>query len=336
MGSGTGTPIYATDLNRAPDSDFEPGAPKHLVVGREGRLLDPRRTPVRVVGLDLARGFFALELRAFEDAGARWLVPVESVSGYQFAPGADAAAEAVAAIEDAARRFDRPLKIPADLSAREVTLHRLAQERAVASAWLDAQGYTSLDLSPLVQSRTGAAHLWTALEDYLGAAGLAELDAAFAATFVSNPRSGEMVKGHAIVLAELGLCGFDGRVVRDPNLFGAPATKDARSRHILRRMGFVQALLARAVPANPTVYRGLHFQSAPAAARVASFISATFSPEVAGSNSSLEGTASSGVLLKLALPMERVFMTFVETRAMNDRFREAEVVLLGSSGAVGA
>ena len=34
--------------------------------------------------------------------------------------------------------------------------------------------------------------------------GLAALDRDFTETFVSNPNSGELVKGHAIVLAELG------------------------------------------------------------------------------------------------------------------------------------
>ena len=81
-----------------------------------------------------------------------------------------------------------------------------------------------------------------------------------------------------------------------------------------------------------SVYRGLHFQGEPPVARAASFISATFSPEVAGANSTVGGPVPGGVRLQQVLPVERVFMSFVETRALNDRFREAEVVLLGSSG----
>ena len=50
---------------------------------------------------------------------------------------------------------------------------------------------------------------------------------------ISNPRSGAMVKGHAIVLAELGLCPFNGRVVRDSTLFDDPYSKEARAEHLL-------------------------------------------------------------------------------------------------------
>jgi predicted 2-oxoglutarate/Fe(II)-dependent dioxygenase YbiX len=36
--------------NMAPDSAFVPGTLKHLVVGNRGRLMDPRRTPIRTDG----------------------------------------------------------------------------------------------------------------------------------------------------------------------------------------------------------------------------------------------------------------------------------------------
>src|SRR5215471_8881040 len=80
------TGMYQTDPDARPDSEFAPGELRWLVTGNTGRLLDGRRTPVRVTALDLAHGYFEAEILAFEDAGARWLVPLEDVTRYQFAP----------------------------------------------------------------------------------------------------------------------------------------------------------------------------------------------------------------------------------------------------------
>jgi hypothetical protein len=63
--------FYEDDPEMAPDSAFESGRLDHLMVGNEGRLLDARRTPVRVVGLRPEFAFFEVEVLAFEDRGAR-------------------------------------------------------------------------------------------------------------------------------------------------------------------------------------------------------------------------------------------------------------------------
>jgi hypothetical protein len=75
------------DPNRRPDDDYAPGRLEHLVRGNLGRLLDPRRTPVRVNGVRTDTGFFTVELLAFEDAGATWEIPLERVVSYQFELG---------------------------------------------------------------------------------------------------------------------------------------------------------------------------------------------------------------------------------------------------------
>ena len=81
----SGRPVYQSDPERAPDSDFEPGLPAHAVVGNRGRMLDPRRTPVLVVDVDVPHGFVVLEVTAFEDAGARWPIELERIGDFQFA-----------------------------------------------------------------------------------------------------------------------------------------------------------------------------------------------------------------------------------------------------------
>ena len=64
--------IFQFNPDMAPDSDFESGELQHLVVDNLGRLLDPRRTPVRLVALHADTGMFEVELLAFEDKGAHW------------------------------------------------------------------------------------------------------------------------------------------------------------------------------------------------------------------------------------------------------------------------
>src|SRR5262245_29808022 len=121
----------------APDSEFEPGALRHLVAGNAGRLLDPRRTTVRIERVRLEIGAFVLEITAFEDRGARWTLPLEDVSDFQFARGCACASEGeVASFDEAARRLDQPLEIACDGAARAATEERLAAARVRAEKWL--------------------------------------------------------------------------------------------------------------------------------------------------------------------------------------------------------
>ena len=57
------------------------------------------------------------------------------------------------------------------------------------------------------------------LEEFLAGRDLGALERALSASLASNPNAGEVVKGHAIVLAELGLCPYRGTVISDPEAF---------------------------------------------------------------------------------------------------------------------
>lgn len=78
--------MYQANPDALPDYRFVPGELGWLVAGNDGRLLDARPTPVRVTAIDLQRGFVEVEIAAFEDKGARWLVPLEEVTRFQFSP----------------------------------------------------------------------------------------------------------------------------------------------------------------------------------------------------------------------------------------------------------
>ncbi|WP_028058496.1 hypothetical protein [Candidatus Solirubrobacter pratensis] len=301
--------IYEHDAEAAPDADFGPGRLADLVPGNRGRLLDPRRTPVTIAGTVLETGVFSVRVDAFEDAGAVWEVPFEDVARFQFARGG-ALRDDVAQLEAVVARLDRPLVIDARSPASSFA--RLLEEREAAREWV----IPLPALGSYAEERMGEPALFRALGAFMDDRGVGELERAFAERFVSNPWSGELVKGHAIVLAELGLCPFRGKVVRDPALFDGAWSRERRAAHLLARMAFVQELFGgRSV----TVYRGSREPE------TASFVSASFSRAVAAEN--VAGRA--GTVRAWVVPAERLFMTFMETEAMNRRYREAEAVLLG-------
>src|SRR5437867_501823 len=86
--------VYQFNSDMLPDTYFHPGDLKYIVPGNEGRWLDPRRTPIRILEVKPASGFFVVEILDFEDKGARWEVPLESVDRCQFAQGSAEASQA--------------------------------------------------------------------------------------------------------------------------------------------------------------------------------------------------------------------------------------------------
>jgi len=121
--------VYQFNSDMLPDTYFHPGDLKYVVPGNEGRWLDPRRTPIRILEVKPASGFFIVEILDIEDKGARWEIPLESVDRCQFAPGSATASEADTALyKEIISRLDRPLEI---VSILLVMLRRLSRSLQV-------------------------------------------------------------------------------------------------------------------------------------------------------------------------------------------------------------
>ena len=318
--------IYASDPNQAPDSDFVPGELRHLVTGSPGRLRDARRTPITVTAVRPDVGAFEVEVGAFEDAGARWELSLEEISRFQFVRGGPVAPpETLAELDNALRRFDRALVIDPDPAARQETLRRIDRVRADVRIELPAP----LDLAALVRARAGDPELFTLLDEFIADRDVADLERRFTGAFVSNPRSGEFVKGHAIVLAELGLCPYRGKIVRDPGVFEGAGRKERRAEHLIARLAFTSGLWSAIGEETVTLYRGAAVEGQLPEPSLSSFVSATFSHDVAAAHFEGGPTTRTAVLWRQRVPVARLLMTFLETRAMNGRFREAEALLVG-------
>jgi hypothetical protein len=322
--------VYASNRAAPPDSAFVAGELGLLVPGNRGRLLDARRTPIRIVDVVPDRGAFVVRIEAFEDAGAQWELSLGEIGRFQFAHDARRLSdEDAAALKRSRAWFDRELIVECEETTRRLTQQQLDERRGVVGAWLDDRaGALDLDVSAQIDRREGDPVLCGLLADFVTDRGVSELEDEFTATFVTNPRSGEVVKGHAIVLAELGLFPYRGQAPRDPNLFAGEWSHARRAEHLLWRLAFTQELWRRFAPDHVAVYRAAASDGTLQARWPGSFVSATFSHAVAEAHFRGGPTSRSAVLWGQPLPIERLFMSFLETPAMNARFHEAEAVLV--------
>jgi hypothetical protein len=321
--------VYEHDPHAARDGGFEPGTLAHLLTGNRARMLDPRRTPVTVIGVDGVRGEVEVEVGDFEDAGTHWRLPVEDVSRFQFPLGSQRlAGDEVEELEQLVAKFARRIKIPVAAEARERTLVELTQERErLRPALLGEPAPREIELEHCVQERTGSTVAAAVLERLLEAAGLTGLERSLSETYVSNPNSGEVVKGHAIVIAEMGLCPYAGKAVRDEALLDGDGARDRRRRHILLRMAFIQELASLLALTAVELYRGMALTAALEPRHPSSLLAATFSRDVATAH--FDSDTGAALLARRRVPVSRLLMTFLETAAMNDRYHEAEAVLIG-------
>lgn len=322
--------MYERDPNMAPDTEFTPGELSLLCVGNEGRMLDPRRTPIRVIDMHPRIGMFELEVTAFEDRGARWLVPFEDVGKFQFAKAAGRAdTSTLVRYEDAVARFDRTMTVAVDKDVAAITTARIAEQTEDAAAWLEEHSafFGEGGVLPIDQLE-GDPLLHDDLIRYLESRGVADIEDAVTETYVSNPHSGEVIKGHRIVLAELGLVPYRGKTVRDQKTFDGAWSRRRRADHIVARLGFVRACFARAGLRRAVLYRSLSFEDVSRGRNDGTFVSSTFSRKLAESWLDTDGSRFSVIMMRQPVPIERVFMTYLETAAMNRRFKEAEAVLL--------
>ncbi len=325
--------IHQFNPDMPPDSEFLPGRLEHLVPGNTGRMLDARRTPVRLAGLRLAAGFLEVEVLDFEDRGARWELPLESVNSFQFARDSiEADPDMVALYRAVIAKLDVPLKIHTDPAARQAAEARIGAIRTGMSDWLAAESqFFRPGLTLDFTLRTGPEALQRDLQHYMKSHGLWDIEDSFASRWVSNPYAGEMVKAHSIVLARLGLVPFDGKQLRDPDRLSGTMDESRRADHILHRLAFVREAFERLGHGTLILYRGTAFRGCRRRREKGSFVSATFSLEVAMSMFDDRDGTSTGLLIRQPVPCTRLFMSYLETEQMNRQYSEAEAVLLNDS-----
>jgi len=327
--------VHQFNKNVLPDSEFIPGSIKLLVPGNKLRLLDNRRTPGVIKQFFHDSAMFQWEITDFEDKGKCWEIPAEEVVNYQFAKDSASLKEAeVTLIEQKNKQFQKKLTIKANQQDLKTTLSKIQALKFSISDWLKNHSLffkRNLDLN--FNSDTGSKYLTSDLIHYMETQHLEHLEQQTADTIVMNPFSGEWIKGMSVVFAEMGLVDYHDKIPRTQDIFVGEGSKDLRQKYILHRLAFIQAYFELLNISEIVLFRGMNSTKEWEPVRQRSFVSFTFNKKVAESFANFDKSKESkhSYLLKRTIPVEKLFMSYLETEAMNRQYKEAEALVFYDS-----
>lgn len=318
-----------------PDTSFVNGELKYLVIGNFCRLLDKRRTPGKIIGIDMDGGFFRWEILDFEDKGKFWDVTFERVSTYQFIKESkELAIDQISELEKRISEVNQRIEISASSTVTRNTDQQLKEIVKSISRWLDAHSdFLRSNQKIDFQNRIGPELLRSDFNNFIKAHGFTEIEHRTAEIQVMNPNSGDWIKGIQIVMAEMGLKSYRGTKTRSSNAFNDLGSKENRKQYILHRMSFFKALFSKVGITEIELFRGMstEWDWKPDTNTQCRFWSSwTFNHKVAQDFSELTPGSKhkNSYLIKRAIPVEKIFMTFLETDALNKQYLEAEAIIL--------
>lgn len=315
------------------DEGFQPGELRFLVVGNSCRLLDGRRTPGRIEAYDPRSAVFTWRITAFEDKGKSWEVPAEEIRRFQF-PG-DArrlTGPARREIQERVAALNKLLDLSPEPEEKARTEQALRKETEAVSGWLEKHSrffseQDSLDWEAL----TGPVSLCDDMEVFMKEQGLIDLERETSRKMVLNPHWWEWIKGMKIVLAEMGLAPYAGKIPRKADIFKGSGRKHLRRTYLVKRLGFLRAVFQKLGHTEVTLYRGMSTETSWRAHQPRTFLSFTFSEKVARDFADLsrQSRFKHAYILKRTFPVQTLLMTCLETAAMNTQYQEAEAIILG-------
>jgi hypothetical protein len=209
------------------------------------------------------------------------------------------------------------------------TSSQICQTEKSALDWLSKNSGrmpSRISVNPFFSDQTQA--IGNCLTDYMESSGLSEQEKRTSKIYVLNPFSGEWIKGLQITFAELGLKEFIGTIPRTTDIFSGPGNKQLRQQYIIHRLAFVRALFKSFGYPEVVLFRGMAAEGNWQAHSHRFFSSWTFSKEVAEAFASRDEHSKHSYLLKRTFPVEKLFLTCVETTAMNGQYREHEAVVI--------
>ncbi len=312
------------------DDLFENGTLYHLVSGNQGRVLDGRRTPGYIESFDIESCMFVWRITDFEDNGKCWVIPAEQIASYQFSKNSTLLDDiTVKQIKNQCEKFKEKLIIPFDKENLNHTEYVISSTEKEALLWLQKHSQfvhkqKHLDIS----ANVGDNDLYIDLSQYLRSKGLLELEKQTAEQYLLNPYSGEWIKGIKIAMAELGLIAYNGTIPRSKNIFEGIGCKEFRKQYIISRCAFLRAVFKFCKISEIPLYRGvsspIDFYETPI-----SLISTTFSSKTAQEFASINESSvyRSCYWAKFTVPVKNLFMTFLETKEFNERYKEQEAII---------
>ncbi len=312
------------------DDNFDNGTLAHIVVGNEGRALDGRRTPGFIEYYDKESAMFIWRITAFEDAGSCWEIPAEQINCYQFRKGSPLLSqEEVSCISERCQELNKLLCIPKSDSARAATEKAIVEQEKIACAWiLRHSAFYHKDKQFDFDAKEGIELLFCDLESYMQESGLYEQEKETAEQYLLNPYSGEWIKGMKIVMAEMGLIEYNGTYTRKKETFMGNGSKQKRIDYVIARTAFVRSIFKLKGITEIPLYRGMSseidFYETPQ-----TLISTTLSAATAMDFADIKqlSKSRSAYIVKFTCPVDKLFMTFFETRQFSERYKEQEAVI---------
>lgn len=327
--------MYQFDKDMLPDTEFVSGTTAFLVEGNHCRLLDARRTPGTIEKYFDGSAMFRWRIMGFEDKGKYWDVPAEEVTRYQFAKDAKRLNfNRIKEIEASIQRYGKELVIEVAKDNKHQTEFGIKLIEQVVIDWLKSNStFFKKQRQLSFKSSVGSKSLCKDLTLYMKSIGLGKMEQRTADIIVLNPNSGEWIKGMGIVLAEMGLVSYRDKIPRTPDIFEDLGEKERRRSYLIHRLAFIRAYFHLFGIKEVILYRGMaterRWGKRPSSR---TFVSFTFSVKVAKSHCDFrrDGHAKHSYLVKRTFSVEDLFMTYLETDAMNMQYREAEALVLYS------
>lgn len=290
---------------------------------------DPRNTPVRVTALNEHTASFTVEVLDFEDTGAHWTFPVWQSHKFRCDPAKPPLPQRIqGALTAASDRLNHRLKIPTQAAQYADTEVQLSKLTTQARDWLtEATHRPSADLAPesfAAFSDPKVLSAWLTQHD------TQHIETDVANQYVSNPHAGETIKAHRLALADLGLCTFEGNILRDPAELSGAKSMPHRKRHILVRLAFLRAAFDALGITHIPLYRVIYSDAPLTPPRPTGFVSATFYQSTALRFLKAGQSKRHAALYWQHVPVTRLFMTHLETPQMRSLYNEHEALLLSA------
>jgi len=310
------------------DDHFIDGEIKYLEVGNKCRLLDGRRTPGVIQSMDYESGHFRWEIMDFEDKGKTWDVTFESVDSFQFEKNVIVNTD-TGKIKSVISKLDKKISVPRATHKVETTEKKIEALMDSTNLWIQNESKFIYKMTEL--NRKDSNQLEQISHDflkYMESLELLALEKKTSELMVLNPNSGEWVKGLMIVMAELGLASYDGNMIRSEHIFTGMGDKATREKYILHRMAFIRCLFNQFNKSEITLFRGMSSEGTWFVPK-RTFLSMTFDSEVASEFSDFKEDSryKTSYMIKSSIDVKQIFMTYLETKEMNERYKEKEAII---------
>lgn len=323
--------IHKYDNNMRSDDEFINGDLSFLVESNRCRLLDGRRTTGIIERYFEDSAMFRWRITKYEDKGKYWDLPAEDITKFQFEKDSNKLSnEKLQQIEKMIKKYDKRIEIEAKKCNLNETEKEIEKAKSSIVIWLKENSLffnkgEQIDFS----SSEGSKSLALDLKKYMESVGLEEEENKTTETIVLNPNSGEWIKGMSIVLADMGIVPFIGKTPRTNDVFKGIGSKENRRKYLINRLAFIRAYFSMLNIKEVVLYRGMSSEKLWKSVD-RTYLHCTFNIDVANAFCNFERDSKYKIsyLVRMTYPVEKLFITYFETEAMNRQYKEAEALVL--------